>query len=74
MKIGLAVDGIRTEEAGFTKTRLAMTAVNMGHEVWWLGVGDFILSPDGTIRHWTPTGRGRKRLVSYLGRWERCAV
>lgn len=49
MKIGFVVNSVETEEAAFSTTRLAMTAVNMGHESWTLGVGDFICTPDGSI-------------------------
>lgn len=49
MKIGFVVNKIATEIPGFTTTRLAMTATNLGHEAWTLGVGDFVYSPDGSI-------------------------
>lgn len=49
MKIAMVVNDVATEEVSYTTTRLAMTAVNMGHESWHLGVGDFIYGPDGTI-------------------------
>lgn len=50
MKIGFVVNDVDTELAGYTTTRLAMTAVNMGHEAWLLSVGDFVYSPDGSVR------------------------
>lgn len=49
MRIGFVVNGVQTEQAVFTTTRLSMTAVNMGHEAWTLGVGDFIYMQDGSI-------------------------
>jgi len=49
MKIGILVNDIHTERAGYTSTRLAITAMRMGHEVFTLGVGDFIYAPDGSI-------------------------
>ncbi len=49
MKIGYVVNDVATEHAVFTTTRLAMTAVNMGHESYTLGVGDFVYAPDGSI-------------------------
>jgi glutathione synthase len=49
MKIGFVVNDVKTELAGYTTTRLAMTAKNLGHDVWTLGVGDFVYSPDGSI-------------------------
>lgn len=50
MRLGFVVNDIKTEQAAFTTTRLAMTAVNMGHEVWLLGVGDFVYAPDGRLQ------------------------
>ncbi|MEW4487559.1 glutathione synthetase [Thalassoglobus sp. JC818] len=49
MKIGFVVNDVMTEEPVYTTTRLAMRAVNMGHQSFYLGVGDFIYSPDGSI-------------------------
>jgi len=49
MKIGFVVNDVRTEQATFTTTRLAMTAVNRGHECYTLGVGDFVYAQDGSI-------------------------
>ncbi len=50
MKIGFVVNDVQTEQAGFTTTRLAMTATKLGHEAWILGVADFVYAPDGSIR------------------------
>jgi glutathione synthase len=50
MKIGLIVNDINTEEKGFTTTRLGMEAINMGHEVWVMGVSDLAYDPDENIR------------------------
>ena len=55
MKIGLVINDIATEEAGYTTTRLAMAATNREHEVWYIGVGDFAFDPDGAIRAWART-------------------
>lgn len=49
MRIGFVINDIRTEESGYTTTRLAHAALNMGHEVWYIGVGDFAYDPDGGI-------------------------
>jgi glutathione synthase len=49
MKIGFVVNDIKTEQAGYTTTRLAMGAANRGHEAWTLGVADFVYKPDGSI-------------------------
>jgi len=50
MKIAFVVNDVMSEQAVYTTTRLAMAAVNMGHESYYLGVGDFIYSPDGSIQ------------------------
>ncbi|HKX13343.1 MAG TPA: glutathione synthase [bacterium] len=49
MRIGFVVNDIQTEEPGYTTTRLAMAAVNRGHEVWVIGAGDFAYDPDEDI-------------------------
>ncbi|MFC2149197.1 glutathione synthase [Candidatus Auribacterota bacterium] len=49
MRIGMVVNEIMTELATYTTTRLAMTATNRGHEVWYMGVGDFAYDPDENI-------------------------
>jgi glutathione synthase len=49
MKIGFVVNDVDTEQAAYTTTRLAMSAVNLGHESWTLGVADFVYKPDGSI-------------------------
>ena len=50
MKIGFVVNDVATEQAGYTTTRLAMTAKRLGHEAWILGVGDFAYDPDESLR------------------------
>jgi glutathione synthase len=49
MRIGFVVNDISTEYAKYTTTRLGMAAVNRGHEVWVMGVGDFAYDPDEKI-------------------------
>ncbi|MGO4957664.1 glutathione synthetase [Luteococcus sp. Sow4_B9] len=49
MKIGFVVNDIATEQAGYTTTRLALTASQMGHEVGLIGLGDFNYLPDGSL-------------------------
>ena len=48
MTIEFVVNDVLSEQAGFTTTRLAMSAVNMVHEIYMLGVGDFV-GADGSI-------------------------
>ncbi len=50
MKIGFVVNQIETEQATYTTTRLAMAAVNRGHEAWLIGTGDLALDPDDYVR------------------------
>lgn len=50
MKIGFLVNDIMTEQAGYTTSRLATAAVNQGHEVWVMGVGDLAYDPDDNVR------------------------
>jgi len=50
MKIGFVVNDIKTEEAGFTTTRLSVAATNRGHEAWTISVGDLAYDPDELVR------------------------
>ena len=50
MKIAFFVNKVQTEEKGYTTTRLAMEAVNMGHEIWYIDAENFALDPDDTVR------------------------
>jgi glutathione synthase len=50
MRIGFFINDIETEKSGFTTLRLAMTAVNRGHEVWIIGAGDLAYDADEKIR------------------------
>lgn len=50
MRIGFVVNNIATETSGYTTTRLSLAALNMGHEVWEMGVGDLAYDPDDKIR------------------------
>jgi glutathione synthase len=50
MKLGFVVNDIKSEQAGYTTSRLAMAAINRGHEVWVLGVGDLAYDPDDIVR------------------------
>ena len=50
MRIGFVVNNIKTEEHTYTTTRLAMAAVNRGHESWLIGSGDLAFDPDDCVR------------------------
>ena len=47
MRIGFIVNDVRTEEGQVHDSRLGQAAVNRGHEVWVIGVGDLAYDPDG---------------------------
>ena len=49
MRIGIVVNDIKSEQSGYTTTRLAMVAINRGHEAWIMGLGDFAYDPDENI-------------------------
>ncbi|MGB5534569.1 MAG: hypothetical protein WBN08_01600, partial [Thiogranum sp.] len=68
MRIGFLVNEIETEKAGYTTVRLAMTAANRGHDVWFINAGDFAFDTDEKIRAWarTTSGKKYKTTVSYL--------
>lgn len=50
MRIGFIVNDVQTEENKFTTMRLGQTAINRGHEVWVMGVGDLAYDPDDMVR------------------------
>lgn len=68
MKIGFVVNDVKTEEPAYTTTRLAMTAVNLGHKSYTFGVGDFMYAADGSIhaRARTTNGKTHKTLEKFL--------
>lgn len=59
MKIAFVVNDVRTEQANYTTTRLAMAAVSLGHQSYLLGVGDFVYAPDGSIQAHVRSANGR---------------
>ncbi len=50
MRIGFLVNDVKTEESGFTTTRLGCAAVNQGHQVHVMGAGDLAYDSDERIR------------------------
>ena len=50
MKLGLVVNDIKTEQAGYTTTRLGVAAINRGHDVYVMGLGDMAYDADENIR------------------------
>ncbi len=69
MRIAFFVNDVLTEQKRYTTTRLAYSATNRGHEVWYIGANDFAYDPDDVIRaraRMVPKKR-YKNLESYLG-------
>lgn len=60
MRIGFVVNDIKTEEKGYTTTRLGMAAINMGYEAWVMGVADFDYGPEGRIYARARSAPGKK--------------
>jgi glutathione synthase len=50
MRLAIVVNDLATEEGGYTTTRLALTATNRGHDVWYMGVGDLALDEADNVR------------------------
>jgi glutathione synthase len=49
MRIGFVVNDIKSEQGGYTTSRLATSAINRGHETWVMGVGDLVYDPNDTV-------------------------
>jgi glutathione synthase len=64
MRIAFVVNDIQAEEVVYTTTRLALTATQMGHEVWYAGVGDFTYEPDGALSARLRSGASNKQYKS----------
>jgi glutathione synthase len=50
IKLGFVINDMATEKNNYTTIRLARTAVNRGHEVALIGLGNFIYDANGTVR------------------------
>ena len=50
MRVGFVVNDVKTEEPGYTTTRLGVALTNRGHEAWVISVGDLALDPDELVR------------------------
>ncbi len=68
MRIRFVVNDVGTELPTYTTNRLAMTATNAGHQVWFVGVGDFAFEPDGSLsaRARGPAPQKYKSVERYL--------
>ena len=60
MRIGLMVNDVKTELAGYTTVRLAMAAINRGHEAWFIGAADFAYDTDERVHARARTVTGKK--------------
>ena len=50
MKIGFVVNDVATEKATYATTSLALTALKRDHQVWTMGISDFIEESDNHVR------------------------
>jgi glutathione synthase len=60
MKIGLVVNDVDAESPTYTTTRLALTATQLGHEAWLMGVGDLTYEADGAVSARARTGAAKQ--------------
>ncbi len=49
MKLGLVVNNIDTEAPDYTTTQIALTATNMGHQVWYIGLKHLAYGIDDSV-------------------------
>ena len=68
MKLAMFVNDVATEKPEYTTTRLARAAVDRGHDVWYMGAGDFAYDPDDALRAQAcRTQAGHTDLAEFLG-------
>jgi len=71
MRIAFLVNDVETEVDEYATTRLAKAAALMGHEIWYVGLGDLrIDEPDGAIGAHARPGSARKSdtLTAFIDR------
>ncbi len=68
MRVGLVVNDIKTEEAGYTTSRLAVDLINSGHEAWTLSIEDFSYEVDEHIYAYARTVKKKqfKTTATYI--------
>jgi len=67
MRLGFVVNDVDTEEPVYTTTRLALAATQMGHEVFFTGVGDLTYEVDGSLSAGTRApSKQHKSVEKYL--------
>jgi glutathione synthase len=50
VRLGIFVNDVSREKPEYTTTGLALAAVGRGHEVWYIGAGDFACDADHAVR------------------------
>ena len=61
MKLCLFVNDVAAESPEYTTTRLAVAAGQRGHDVWYVGAGDFQCADDEVAaRAWHAPERGHR--------------
>jgi glutathione synthase len=50
MRLGIVVNDVMNEQPALTTSRLAVAAIDRGHEVWMMGVGDLAYDADDCVR------------------------
>lgn len=69
MNLGLVVNDVASEKPSYTTTRIGMKALSMGHDVWLIGVADFLADHDNGVManaRSVPKGRTYRKPQSYL--------
>ena len=68
MRIGFVVNDVMGEDPTYTTVRLALAAVNRGHDAWLIGCGDLALDPDDRVsaRARAAPGKKYKNTNTYL--------
>ncbi len=68
MRIGIIVNDVFTEKPGYTTTELARVAVNRGHAVYYMDVGNMVLRPDAHVyAHAVPVpARSHRKRSAFL--------
>ena len=60
MKIAFLVNNIATESPHYTTAMLAYAAIRLGHQAWYINVGDFAYDPDENIHAFASRAPGVK--------------
>lgn len=68
MKIGFVVNDVLSEQPVYTTNRLALAATQLGHEAYFMGIGDFAYEPDGSLTARARSGAAKsyRSLERYL--------